>query len=227
MFARTARISRMVTCASSLIILIMLLATSTALGDPPERESSSPSKRTANLPEGYELQKLPLKGAIAKPVHWVSETRAKGKTYATKIWEPLPGNKYGFHASVQIDVITNVAETGKTPSEYARILLQSLEKQGKIHFRFEPTEHKGLKQFSSIVDQPLQVGDSKEAFRIRYLVIANDDLELLYLVRMGAKVTKWKDYLPTFKAMTGHLVLPQLAKDERSSDRDNTNKGRK
>ena len=182
----------------------------------PEQEPAKAKEQELEVPEGFELQPLELGGQILKPVGWKYESRELGKTLATKMWEPMPDDTPGFDTSFTIDIVTNTADANMSPSEYAASYIKSLKEKGKVLKEYEPTTSGGMIQSGLLLDQKLTITGSEKEYRIRSVLFADDERELLFVVTFGTLASQWEEYEPTFRVMTKRIKLIGLSSDAKS-----------
>ncbi len=182
----------------------------------PERDQPQSADRDLDIPDGFERQPLELGGQILKPTNWKYESRELGKTLACKMWEPMPNDVAGFDTSFTISIVTNTADAGLSPSEYAASYIESLKKKGKVVKVYEPQTTNGMIQSGLLLDQKLTITGSVKEYRIRYVLFADDKNELLFVLTFGTLVSKWDDYEPPFRVMTRHLQLIDLSNKTQS-----------
>ncbi|MEL6107617.1 MAG: hypothetical protein AAFU85_16380 [Planctomycetota bacterium] len=169
-------------------------------------------KENPTTPGGMVSQELALGGSIPRPKDWKYESREIGKTISQKLWEPIPGNDRLFETSLTIDVVTNVRETGKQPSEFAEEYLNRLEQKGTVVRRYEPSERDGKIQVSAVIDQNLKITSVEKLYRVRYILESHEKTGLLFVISVGSPKNEWEKRLPTFKAMVAGLTLVDLSK---------------
>ncbi|MCP4099562.1 MAG: hypothetical protein GY748_25355 [Planctomycetaceae bacterium] len=198
-----------------LSVMCVFLLVSAARGQP-ERQSSSGTSKDSEIPDGFERQALELGGEILKPIGWRYESREVGKTIVTKIWEPLANEEYAYETGFTIDIVTNTAEAGKRPSEYAVSYLDKLKKTGEVVKVYKPKETNGMIVSGILLDQKMTMADSEKKYRIRTVLSAHDDSELLFVITFGTLVTSWDKYEPTFSVMTKNLKVIDLSKKPKS-----------
>jgi hypothetical protein len=198
-------------CFSGLLFIVCVVMASEAWAQPGRDTSKDGAEETA-IPEGFELQKLELGGEILRPKGWKFETREIGKTIATKMWEPLPDDpdSYNYDTGFSIDIVTNTAEAGLTPSAYAEQYMESLKQQGTVVREYDPVEANGMVQSSVLLDQKLNRNGSEKDYRIRTILFAHDENELLFVLTFGTVANDWDKYEPTFRVMTQKLKLIDL-----------------
>jgi hypothetical protein len=183
----------------------------------PERDVRKSAAKALEIPDGFELQKLELGGQVLKPIDWKYESRELGKTLACKMWEPLPNDAAGYDTSFTIDIVTNTADAGSSPSEYAVSYIESLKKQGTVIKVYEPQTTNGMIQSGILLDQKMKITDSEKEYRIRRVLFADDKSKLLFVLTFGTLVSEWDTYEPTFRVMTKNLKLIDLSNNGKSN----------
>ena len=123
----------------------------------------------------------------------------------------MPDNETGFDTSFTIDIVTNTAEAGSTPSKYAVAYIDSLKKNGTVIKEYEPQATSGMEQFSIVMDQELNITGSEKEYRIRTVLFADDQSGLLFVLTFGTLASQWDTYEPTFRVMTKNLKLIDLS----------------
>ena len=198
-----------------MLIIGCLVMTSEAAAQPEHGVSQDP-KKELEIPDGFELQKLELGGEILKPIGWKYESRELGKTLACKMWEPLANDAPGFDTSFTIDIVTNTVEAGSTPSKYAASYVESLKTRGTVIKVYEPQTTNGMVQSGILLDQKLRITESEKDYRVRTVLFADDNRELLFVLTFGTLASQWNAYEPTFRVMTKTLKLIDLSKNAKS-----------
>lgn len=202
-------------CCVTFVCIVLLGSEATAQ---PERKRLSGTGQSSDIPEGFELQALELGGQILKPIGWKYESREQGKTLTCKIWEPLPNEEFVYDTGFTIDIVTNAADAGKSPSEYAASYLETLKKKGKVITTYEPKAANGMIVSGVLLDQKMTITDSEKEYRIRTVLSADDTNQLLFVVTFGTLVSQWEKHEPTFRVMTKNLKVIDLSKKPKSDE---------
>ena len=173
----------------------------------PTPDATPDTAQDQKLPAGFEWQPLDLGGKVLKPKHWKFTKNCTGKSLIYKMWNPKSEGAPAALTGLTINIVTNVADSDQSPSDFAVSFIEKLKRQGDIIEVYSPQKANGMIQSGVLMNQTIKVAGAKVKCRVRYVLIADDEREILYVLNFGAPVDEWKTYEPIFRTMTTGMKL--------------------
>ena len=142
-------------------------------------------------PKGFKWVALhEIDGAVLQPNGWHfrKDSSAPGTQAYFVTKQKIQGKDGQFQTGYSLNVVKGVkAKTGKTPTEYAGILMEELKGKGK----YKDEGRKKINEYFETFYVSLLLEDAEGKTIMAYSVTANDKTDAIYIAFFEAPFDKW------------------------------------